>query len=107
MFGSRRSTVAAGFLPARPPASILVFNPNKFDNCRARWWGYAPAHRIDDGCGGIKNLLLKLLHAGLDGLVLDVFKKLVLADAAAAAPKLKHGVILVWGIVPMRGDPKS
>jgi hypothetical protein len=36
------------------------------------------------------NLLLKLLHAGLDGLVLDVFKKLVLADAAAAAPKLKH-----------------
>jgi hypothetical protein len=53
------------------------------------------------------NLLLKLLHAGLDGLVLDVFKKLVLADAAAAAPKLKHGVILVWGIVPMRGTPKS
>jgi hypothetical protein len=53
------------------------------------------------------NLLLKLLHAGLDGLVLDVFKKLVLADVAAAAPKLKHGVILVWGIVPMRGDPQK
>jgi len=37
------------------------------------------------------NLLFKLLQARLNGLVLDVFEKLALTDAAAAAAKLKHG----------------
>jgi hypothetical protein len=67
-------------------------------------FGMFACHGVDDARRRILDLLLKLVHPGLDGLVLQVLVKLVLTGAAAAAVKLKH---LVRPAMQNRHQPAS